>query len=127
MNKVIAIGNLGKDVKFVDGTTKIANFSVATNYKYKDKKTTEWIRCTAFGKLAEICNEYLKSGSKVYVEGRLQTREWTDDKGVKKYSTEVILSDMKMLGGRDDVGEGSKPQQSSSFESMSIPEEEIPY
>jgi single-strand DNA-binding protein len=111
VNKVILVGNLGNDpeVKYMPSGNAVANVSLATTESWKDKSSgdrqekTEWHRVVFFGKLAEIAGEYLKKGSQVYVEGRLQTREWEKD-GVKRYSTEIIASDMQMLGGRGGSG-----------------------
>ena len=113
INKVILIGNLGKDpeIRYMPNGDAVTNITMATTETWKDKtgekqEKTEWHRITFYRKLAEIAGEYLKKGRSVYVEGRLETRKWTDKAGVDRYTTEVIASDMKMLG--------SKP--SSSFE-----------
>ena len=116
-NKVILIGNLGKDpeLKFLPSGKPVANFSIATSEKWKDKSTgetkeqTEWHSIVIFGKLAEICGQYLKKGSSVFVEGRLQTRKWQDKNGQDRYTTEIIANEMKMLGGRGDQSSGSMP------------------
>ena len=107
VNKVILVGNVGSDPasKKMDSGANRTNFSVATNETWtdKDKKTqtrTEWHRITVWGKLADICSQYLKKGSKVYIEGRLQTRSWEQD-GQKKYSTEIVASEMQMLDTRN--------------------------
>ena len=107
LNKVMLIGRLGKDceVKFTHGGMAVANFTVATSESWKDKQSgekkekTEWHRIVAWGKLGEICGQYLQKGSQVYVEGRLETRSWEQD-GIKKYSTEIICSDMQMLDSK---------------------------
>ena len=107
MNKAIIIGNLGRDpeISYSQNGTTIAKFSIATSDKWKDKKSsevlkhTEWHRITAFGKLAEICGEYLFKGKQVCIEGRIQTNSWEKD-GIKRYSTEIIASKMEMLGGK---------------------------
>jgi single-strand DNA-binding protein len=112
INKVILVGNLGKDpeVRYLPSGGAVTNVTIATSEQWKDKtsgekkEATEWHRVVFFGKLAEIAGEYLKKGSQVYVEGRLQTREWEKD-GVKRYSTEIIASEMQMLGGRGGGGE----------------------
>lgn len=109
VNKVIIIGNLGRDpeVRYMPSGDPIANIAVATSFKSKDKttgeqkETTEWHRITFFGKLAEIVGQYLKKGSSVYVEGRLQTRKYTDKDGIERYSTDIIADQMQMLGGGD--------------------------
>jgi single-strand DNA-binding protein len=109
LNKVMIIGHLGRDpeMRYTAEGTPVANFSVATTEKYKDKENTEWHRVVAFARLAEICGEYLRKGKQVYVEGRLQTRKWTDKDGHDKYTTEIVASDMRMLGRREDGGGGS--------------------
>lgn len=107
VNKVILIGNLGADpdVRYTQSSTPIANLSIATSESWKDKATgepreqTEWHRCVAYRRLAEIAGEYLKKGSKVYVEGRLQTRKWTGQDNVERYTTEVVINEMQMLDG----------------------------
>jgi single-strand DNA-binding protein len=106
VNKVILIGNLGADpeVRFTPGGQAVANFRIATNESWTDKngqkqERTEWHRIVAWGKLAELCGEYLKKGRQAYVEGRLQTREWTDKEGRKNYTTEIIASTVQFLGG----------------------------
>jgi len=106
VNKVIILGRLGKDpeVRFMPNGESVANFSIATSEKWKDKsgekqEKTEWHNCIAYRKLAEIIGEYVKKGSQLYIEGKLQTRSWEKD-GVKRYSTEIIVDEMKMLGGK---------------------------
>src|SRR5947209_999326 len=114
LNKVMLIGNLGKDpeVKFTPGGTAVAKFSLATNERFKDKAgewqdRTEWHNIVAWQRLAEIIGEYVKKGSKVYIEGRLQTSSWEDKQsGEKKYRTEIIASDLLLLGGRGEGGGG---------------------
>jgi single-strand DNA-binding protein len=109
VNKVILIGNLGKDpeVKFTPQGTAVAKFSLATNERFKDKSgewqdRTEWHNVVAWARLAEIAGEYLKKGRTVYIEGRLQTRSWDDkETGQKKYMTEVVANDLVLLGGRE--------------------------
>lgn len=110
VNKVIIIGNLGRDpeTRYMPDGGAITNISVATTDVWKDKngekqEKTEWHRVAFFGKLAEIAGEYLKKGSQVYVEGRLQTREWEKD-GVKRYTTEIVANAMQMLGSRQGMG-----------------------
>jgi len=108
VNKVIIVGNLGRDpeIRYVPNGDAIANITVATSYKSKDRATgeqkelTEWHRISFFGRLAEVVGQYLKKGSPVYVEGRLQTRKYVDKDGIDRYSTEVIAENMQMLGGR---------------------------
>jgi single-strand DNA-binding protein len=112
VNKVILIGNLGADpeVRFTPGGQAVANFRIATSESWTDKngqkqERTEWHRIVVWGKLAELCGEYLKKGRQCYVEGRLQTREWTDKENRKNYTTEVVANAVTFLGGRD-AGEG---------------------
>jgi len=109
VNKVILIGNLGKDpeVRYTSSGTAVASFSLATSEKYKDKngewqEKTEWHNITLWAKLAEIAGEYLAKGRTVYVEGRLETREWEDREGVKRYTTTIVGERMQMLGGKGD-------------------------
>lgn len=119
VNKVILIGNVGTDpeLKYTTNGTGVSNFSVATNETWMDKTTnerqekTEWHRIVAWGRLAEICNQYLKKGSKVYIEGRLQTRSWEGQDGQKRYTTEIVAGEMQMLGSREDSGGGGFGQQ----------------
>ena len=112
VNKVILIGNLGRDpeVRYLPDGGAITNVSIATTESWKDKngekqEKTEWHRVAFFGKLAEIAGEYLKKGSQVYVEGRLQTRKWQDKDGNDKYTTEIVADRMQMLGSRQGGGE----------------------
>lgn len=105
VNKVILVGNLGADpqLRYTQGGTAVANFNLATSERFTNKngereERTEWHRVVAWAKLAEICSEYLKKGKQIYIEGRLQTRSWEDQSGVKKYTTEVIAQNMVMLG-----------------------------
>jgi len=114
VNKVILIGNLGRDpeTRYMPDGGAITNISVATTDVWKDKngekqEKTEWHRVAFFGKLAEIAGEYLKKGRSVYVEGRLKTRKWQDKDGADKYTTEVIADRMQMLGSRQGMGGGS--------------------
>ena len=108
-NKVIALGNLGADpeVKFTPGGQAVANFRMACSESWTDKNTgqkqerTEWVRVVVWGKLAELCGEYLKKGRQALVEGRLQTREWQDKEGNKRFTTEVVASTVTFIGGRD--------------------------
>lgn len=135
VNKVILVGNLGRDpeMRYMPSGDAIASFSVATTDTWKDKsgakqEKTEWHRISMFGKQAEIAGQYLKKGSSVYIEGRLQTRKWTDKEGHERQTTEVVADRMQMLGGRggnafevmDDEGDApqqrpaSRPQQPQS-------------
>ena len=112
VNKVILVGNLGKDPesRYLPDGGAVCNFSVATTDKWKDKsgekqERTEWHRVSTFARLAEICGEYLKKGSQVYIEGRLQTRKWQDKEGHDRYTTEIVADRMQMLGSRGGSGE----------------------
>ncbi len=112
VNLCIFVGHLGKDpeTRYTAGGDAVANFSIACTESWKDKQSgekkelTEWVRCSTFGKLAEICGQYLKKGSQVYIEGKMQTRKWTDKDGQERYTTEIKVHEMKMLGGRSDSG-----------------------
>lgn len=125
VNKAILIGNLGRDpeIRYTASGTAVANFTIATSERWKDKETgedkeqTEWHRIVAWRRLAEICGEYLTKGRQVYIEGRLQTRSWEKD-GVTRYTTEIVANDMMMLGGRD-AGTDSRPAGTGS---ASVPE-----
>lgn len=109
VNKVILIGNLGADpeVRYSPDGTAVAKFNIATSDQWKDrntgemKKSTEWHRIVAFRRLGEICGEYLAKGKQVYIEGSLRTNQWQDKDGNKRYTTEIIASQMRMLGSRD--------------------------
>ena len=118
VNKVIVVGNLGKDpeTRFLPDGKAVCNFSVATTDTWKDKATgekkeaIEWHRISSFGRLAEICGEYLKKGSQVYIEGKLRTRKWQDKEGQDRYTTEIIADAMQMLGSRSGMG-GGEPRE----------------
>ena len=124
INKVILVGNLGQDpeVKYMQNGGAVANISVATADTWKDKNSgqkkerTEWHRVVFFNKLAEIVGEYLRKGSQVYVEGRLQTRKWQDKSGQDRYTTEIVANDMQMLGGNQNGGTSQQaaPQSQST-------------
>lgn len=114
VNKVILVGNLGRDpeIRYLPSGEPVANITIATSSKYKNKsgemvEETEWHRVTFFGKLAEIVGQYLKKGRSVYVEGRIKTRKYTDKDGIEKYATDIIANEMQMLGGREGMGEPS--------------------
>ncbi|OQW88036.1 MAG: single-stranded DNA-binding protein [Rhodoferax ferrireducens] len=111
VNKVILLGNLGRDpeVRYMPSGDPIANITIATSSRYKNKagemvEETEWHRVTFFGRLAEIASQYLKKGNPVYVEGRIKTRKYTDKDGIEKYATDIIASEMQLLGGREGRG-----------------------
>lgn len=143
VNSATIIGHLGKDpeVRYLANGDAVANFSVATTEKWKDKATgdrkeaTEWHRINVFGKLAEICGEYLRKGSLVYIQGAIKTRKWTDKDGVEKYTTEIHAREMTMLGGKDEGQQAprqqrpvaktpSKQQPSTGFDDM---DDDIPF
>jgi single-strand DNA-binding protein len=140
VNKAIIVGNLGKDpeMRYTPNGDPIASFSVATTEKWKGKdgqqqEKTEWHNITIFGKLAEVCGEYLKKGSSVYLEGRIQTDKYTDKQGVEKYSTKIIADRMQMLGGKPEgspsktaetKADGKKGKPSETFADM---EDDIPW
>jgi single-strand DNA-binding protein len=104
LNRCEFIGRLGRDpeTRYTADNNAICNFSIAVGYKSKDKETTEWVRITAFGKLAGICADYLKKGSQVFVAGRMTTRKWQNKDGVDQYTTEVVADQMQMLGSRQE-------------------------
>ena len=112
VNKVILVGNLGRDpeVRYSPNGSAVANITLATSESWKDKTSgekqekTEWHRVVFFGRLAEIAGEYLKKGAQIYVEGRLQTRKWTDKEGHERYTTEIVAGEMQMLGSRGGAG-----------------------
>jgi single-strand DNA-binding protein len=123
VNKVILIGNLGRDpeVRYSPSGQAIANVTLATSESWKDKNTgekqekTEWHRVVFFSRLAEIAGEYLKKGSQVYIEGRLQTRKWQDKDGQDRYTTEIVANEMQMLGSRGGAGQPSEFNQDTSY------------
>lgn len=132
LNKVMLIGFLGRDpeIKYMSSGKPICNFSIATGESWKDKEgnqqeKTEWHRIVAFGKLAEIAGEYLSKGAKVYLEGKLQTRSWDDkDGGAKRYTTEVVLSEMLFLSGKGGSGSSSG---GGDYEPPPHNEEDVPF
>lgn len=133
VNKVILIGNLGSDpeVRYMPSGGGVANISLATSETWKDKQSgepqekTEWHRVVFFGRLGEIAGEYLKKGSKIYVEGRLQTRKWQDNNGNDRYTTEIIGNEMQMLDGRGSAGAGNF-QDSGSEQQAGAPAQSAP-
>jgi single-strand DNA-binding protein len=124
INKVILVGNLGKDpeVRYLEGGTAVANFPIATSETYKDrssgeKKTiTEWHNIVVWRGLAEIAEKYLKKGNQVYIEGKLRTRQWQDKDGSNRYTTEVVGENMQMLGGKRDDSTPSNTNSPTSNE-----------
>ena len=136
VNKVILVGNLGRDpeVRYTPNGVAIANFSIATSEEWKDKDTgerqerVEWHRIVAWRRLGEICGEYLHKGSQVYIEGRLQTREWEDRDGNKRYTTEIVAQNMQMLGRPSREGRAeSQEERYPDEEPISIPDDDIPF
>jgi len=115
INKVILVGNLGQDpeVRYTTSGSAVTNISVATAESWKDKNTgekvekTEWHRVVFFGRLAEIAGEYLRKGSQVYIEGKIQTRKWQDQNNQDRYTTEIVANELQMLGGTPSGGQGS--------------------
>jgi single-strand DNA-binding protein len=122
LNKVMLIGNLGKDpeVRYTGSGQAVASFSLATSERFKNKQSgeweekTEWHRVTLWGKQAEVAGEYLAKGKTVFIEGRLQTRKWTDRDGNEKYTTEIVGERMQMLGGKGDGGGGGAGRRSEA-------------
>jgi single-strand DNA-binding protein len=135
VNKVILVGRLGRDpeTRYTGSGQAVCNFSLATDETYKDRngerqKRTEWHRISVWGKLAEICQQYLKKGSLVYVEGRIQSREWQDKEGQKRTSHDIVANVMRMLGSRAESAMGASAaaggSPSADFESQAAPAEE---
>ncbi len=122
INKVILVGNLGRDpeVKYTASGSAVVNITVATSESWNDKQTgekqerTEWHRIVFFRRLAEIAGEYLRKGSQVYIEGKLQTRKWQDQNGQDRYTTEIVANEMQMLGARGSEA-GNRPPQGGGF------------
>ena len=140
VNKALIIGNLGQDpeIKYTQSGSPVANLSVATSERWKDKSTgdqkekTEWHRVVVFGRLAEIAEQYLKKGSKVFIEGKIQTRDWEDSEGRKRYTTEVVAREMTMLDSKfsadsnsDSDSSDTTPKETASKDSDF--EEDIPF
>lgn len=132
VNKVLLIGRLGKDpdVRHTQSGSMVANVSIATSEKFKDKagekqEKTEWHNVVFFGKLAEVVEQYLKKGSQAYIEGRLQTRKWQDKDGNDRYSTEIVAHEMKMLGGKDKPEKEAEPKPDAGLPFDDTPE--IPF
>ncbi len=144
INKVILVGNLGKDpeVRYLEGGTAVANFPLATSESYKDKNgnrvdQTEWHNVVVWRGLAEVAEKYLKKGNQIYVEGKIRTRSWDDKDGNKRYTTEIVADQMTMLGGRKDEGDSnipsspsisnSNPNNSSNVASNLDEEDDLPF
>ena len=138
INKVILVGNLGKDpdMRYTAGGDAVANLSIATSESWNDNQTgekkekAEWHRVVFFRRIAEVCGEYLKKGSSVYIEGSLRTRDWEDDQGNKRYTTEIIGREMQMLGGRrseDNMDQSPQMNSSSPQPEEGLIDDEIPF
>lgn len=136
VNKVILIGNLGADpeVRYAQNGTAVANFRIATTETWKKEgereEQTEWHRIVTFGRLAEICGEYLSKGSKVYIEGRIQTRKWEDRDGNTRYTTEVVAREMKMLsprGAGDESQRGAYREEEPPLAEVPPMEDDVPF
>lgn len=143
VNKVILVGNLGAnpEMRFTQSGQAVANLRIATSERWTDKsgqkqESTEWHRVVAFGKLAEICGQYLTKGRQIYVEGRLQTRQWQDQQGQKRFSTEIVMTNMQMLGNRagaggadrpEDMGATVPPGDDFATDAGSGPDDDIPF
>jgi single-strand DNA-binding protein len=129
VNKVTLIGNLGNDpeLRSTQSGSAVANITLATSESWRDKETqetkerVEWHRVIFFGRLAEVVNEYLRKGSQVYVEGRIQTRKWQDKDGNDRYTTEIVANEMQMLGSRGTNSDSSAGQQSASTSQPTSP------
>lgn len=113
LNQCNFIGRLGKDVdlRFTPSGDAVANFSIAVGWKGKSKEGVEWVNIVAFGKLGQICGDYLKKGSRIFVSGNMRTRKWQDQNGNDRYSTEIVASDMQMLDSKPSDGQQSAPQR----------------
>ena len=136
VNKVILIGRLGKDpdVRYTPDGTMVTSFNLATDEQWKDKngekvQKTEWHRIVAWGKLAEICGNYLVKGKLVFIEGRIQTRSWEDKEGVKRFTTEIIASNMQMLDskGQNKTDESSLDAAPASFSNGNVSVDDVPF
>ncbi|MCD6153655.1 MAG: single-stranded DNA-binding protein [Syntrophobacterales bacterium] len=134
VNKVILVGRLGADpeVRYTQDGAMVTNFRLATDEQWKDKtgekvQRTEWHRIVTFGKLAEICGNYLSKGRLVYIEGRIQTRSWDDKDGNKRYATEIIALNMQMLERKGSDQSKAPANEGSSFEGAEMAEKDVPF
>ena len=135
VNRVILVGRLGKnpEARYSNSGNAITGFNLATSRVYNNKDgervdETEWHRCVSFGRTAEICAEYLKKGSLIYIEGRLQTRDWEDNDGNKRWTTEIIIENMRMLGSKDENKKTSEQNTTQSEKSRDCDsEEDVPF
>ena len=133
VNKWIGIGNLGAapEVRYTQSGSPVCSFRIACSEKYKDasgnmQENTEWVPIVAWGKLAEICGQYLQKGSLVYISGRMQTRKWQDQSGTDRYTTEIVAREMKMLDGKKDGGRQQQESWSPQPQRM-VPEADVPF
>ncbi len=134
INKVILIGNLGRDpeLRYTQGGQAVANFTLATNERFSGKdgekqERTEWHRIVAWGRTAELCAQYLSKGRSVYLEGRLQTREWEDKEGQKRKTTEVVANTVQFLGGRGEGGPAGPASSDGGFDAGPPPSDDVPF
>lgn len=139
LNQCGFIGRLGRDpeARFMPDGKAVTNFSIAVGSNWTDKsgdkqESTEWVRICTFGKLAEICSEYLKKGSQVFISGAMKTRKWTDKDGAEKYTTEIMANQMQMLGGKPDRQDESRPakadvKDTKSSKSFADMDDDIPF
>jgi single-strand DNA-binding protein len=142
VNKVILVGNLGAnpEVRYTQGGQPVANLRLATTERWTDRngqkqESTEWHRIVVFGKQAEICNQYLTKGRQIFVEGRIQTRQWQDQQGQKRYTTEIVAQNVQMLGSRseggaparDDSMGGMPPDEPVTSDFGGGPDDDIPF
>jgi len=130
VNKVILVGNLGQDpeIRYTQNGTAVANFSMATTFKYKDNEETEWHKVVVWGRLAEICGEYLQKGSKVYVEGRIKTRKWEDRDGNERKTQEIVANEVKFLSpsGSGKGYQSDEEQYGDGYEPPP-PDDDVPF
>lgn len=133
VNKAVILGNVGDDpsIRYMPNGKAVANFTVATSESWKDQQgqkqeRTEWHRCTAYDKLAEIIGEYVKKGSKLYLEGKLQTRKWQDQQGQDRYTTEIIVSEMQMLDGKPQQQGGKQAPQGQQQQQRQPQQQQAP-
>ena len=124
LNQCNFIGRLGTDpeIKYLPQGGAVVNFSIACNWKSKDKEGSEWVKIVAYERLAEICGEYLRKGSKVFISGKLQTRKWTDQQGIERYTTEIKASDMQMLDAQPQGGKQPSQQQAQQPQAQQQPQ-----
>ena len=135
LNKAMIIGNVGQDpeMRYMPNENAVVTLSVATSESWKDKQSgqmqdrVEWHRVVMFGKLAEIAGKYVKKGSKLYLEGSIRTRKWTDNQGQDRYTTEIVANEMQMLDSRGEVGSAPTTQEPVAAQSAPAEEDDIPF